>query len=135
MKSVWILWKLASRILKKHSKLFSILCSWKYASRLSYFQYVYHDCVSESHQKYLRKNGKMKQMNWTEGAMICCCRNIVKNRLYRDLTSFYIAFILLLIVLLCFLGRHRFYTFCLMQSQDGFWTNRNTTWFFLKMSF
>ena len=60
MKFVWIIRKPGSRILTEYSKLFSILCSWNYASRLSYFRRVCQqrkDYVSESHHKNLRKNG------------------------------------------------------------------------------
>ena len=60
MKCVWIIRKPASRILTEYSELFSILCSWNYASRMSYFRRVCQqrkDYVSESHHKNLRKNG------------------------------------------------------------------------------
>ena len=66
------------------------------------------DCVSESHQKNLRKYRRMEWMNWTERAVICCCRNIVRNGV---------------IVLLClwnYLGKYRFYTFYLMRSFNVF---------------
>ena len=47
--------------MKEYSKLLTILCSWKYASSLSYFQRVYEqrkDCVSESLSKELKKELK-----------------------------------------------------------------------------
>ena len=58
MKSGWIIQKPASRTLKGYLKLFSILCSWKYASRLSYFGRVYQqrkDCVSETIRRTLER--------------------------------------------------------------------------------
>ena len=60
---VRIIKKPVSSILKEYSKLFSILCSWEYANRLSYFRRDYQqrkDCVSESHKKNLRNNGRME---------------------------------------------------------------------------
>ena len=51
MKSVLITRKPGSGILIEYSKLFSVLCFWKYASHLSYFRGVYQqrrDCVLKS---------------------------------------------------------------------------------------
>ena len=50
MKSVWITRKSVSRVWKEYSKLISVLCSWKNASRLSYFRRVYQqrkDCFEK----------------------------------------------------------------------------------------
>ena len=93
------------KIYKRIFRTFFRIVFLKDASRLSYFQRLpQQKIVSESHQKNMRKNGRMEWMNWTERAVICCCRNIVRNGV---------------IVLLClwnYLGKYRFYTFYLMRS-------------------
>lgn len=60
MKKVSIIRKLASRILKEYSNIFSILSSWKYESRLSYFRTRYQqreNCFGEQ-SKELEKEWK-----------------------------------------------------------------------------
>ena len=39
---------------------------------------------SESHQKNLRKSGRMLKMNLRKRAVICRCRNILRNCFYRS---------------------------------------------------
>ena len=105
MKKVSIIRKLASRILKEYSNIFSILSSWKYESRLSYFRTLYQqreNCFGEQ-SKELEKEWKNGIDELNGRSVICCSRKILRN-----------CFIVLL-SFKSYLSRYRFCTFCLMH--------------------